>query len=126
MSKYREKYNSVSKHRYHTVSPDRLSYQGAIFRGAARLLVNGFEGKEVPKNAIVGYLVDEGGKLYSQTLGTITQVIMRNAEQINGVCEYRDYEYIDVVHHVPGSIDEREMHEGIVDRDFYALIIILR
>ena len=89
-------------------------------------MVNGFAGETVPPDAVVGYLVDEGGYLFSQTLGTIRDVIQREAEQHDEVCYYQDDVYMDVVHYVPKSMAYNEAYPDIVDGGFYALITIQR
>lgn len=109
------------------VHPRRGSSQrSAIFRAAARLLCDGFAGEEVPPDAVVGYLVNEGGYLFSQTLGTIRDVIRQEAMQHEDVCHYLDDEYTDVVHYVPQAMADNERYPDVVDGGYYALITITR
>lgn len=123
---FKERYNRFHANRYHDVSPESTSQRSAIFRAAAKLLCDGFAGDEVTPDAMVGYLVNEGGWLFSQTLGTIRDVIRREAEQHDEVCHYQDCEYTDVVHYVPKSMEYNESYPDIVSGGYYALITIHR
>ncbi len=124
--KFKERYSRFHANRYHDIDPRTVSHQRAIFRAAAKLLVNGFAGEPVPLDAEVGYLIDEGGWLFSQKLGTIKDVIQREAEQYNDVDYHRDDVYMDVVHYVPKSMEYNEAYPDIVDGGYYALITIQR
>ena len=123
---FKERYSRFVANRFHDIDPRTVSHQQAIFRAAAKLLVNGFAGDPVPLDAEVGYLIDEGGWLYSQKLGTIKDVIQREADQYNEVDYHRDDVYMDVVHYVPESMGYNEDYPDIVDGGFYALITIQR
>ena len=124
---FKERYSMIMNNRgWYETLPERLGLREAVFRAAAQLLVNGFMGKEVSKDAVVGYLVDEGGWLYSQTLGTIKDVITREAEQVHEVCSYHDDVYMDAVHYVPMSMVDNPDYSDIVDGNFYALVTIQR
>ena len=105
---FKERYSRFVANRFHDIDPRTVSHQQAIFRAAAKLLVNGFAGDPVPLDAEVGYLIDEGGWLYSQKLGTIKDVIQREADQYNEVDYHRDDVYMDVVHYVPESMGYNE------------------
>ena len=108
------------------MDPKRLSHQEAIFRAAAKLLVNGFAGEDVPRDALVGFIVDEGGWLYSNVLGTISEVIMREAEQFNETCYYHDDHYEDVVSYVPQQMAESDAYPDVLEGGYYSLITIQR
>ena len=108
------------------IDPARLSHQEAIFRAAAKLLVNGFAGEDVPRDALVGFIVDEGGWLYSNVLGTISEVIMREAEQFNEMCYYHDDHYEDVVSYVPQRMADSDVYPDILEGGYYSLITIQR
>ena len=124
---FKERYSRIMDNRdWYETLPSRLGQRDAVFRAAAQLLANGFMGKEVSKDAVVGYLVDEGGWLYSQTLGTIKDVITREAGQIHEVCSYQDDAYMDVIHYVPMALADNPDYSDIVDGNFYALITIQR
>ena len=123
---FKERYSRFVANRFHDIDPRTVSHQQAIFRAAAKLLVNGFAGDPVPLDAEVGYLIDEGGWLFSQKLGTIKDVIQREADQYNEVDYHRDDVYMDVVHYVPESMGYNEDYPDIVDGGFYALITIQR
>jgi hypothetical protein len=127
MNKFSERYSFIMRNRYKAVYPRRgRTQRSAIFRAAARLLCDGFAGEEVPPDAVVGYLVDEGGYLFSQTLGTIRDVIRQEAMQHEDVCYYLDDEYMDVVHYVPQAMVDNERYPDVVDGGYYALITITR
>lgn len=123
---FTQRYGAIMSNRYQEVNPSVVSHRAAIFRAAAKLLCNGFAGEEVPPDAVVGYLVNEGGYLFSQTLGTIRDVIQREAEQFDEVCHYHDDVYMDVVHYVPQAMVDNERYPDVVDGGYYALITITR
>lgn len=108
------------------INPNRLTHQDAIFRSAAKLLVNGFGGEDVPRNAMVGYLVCEGGWLYSCVLGTISEVIMREAEQFNEMCYYHDDHYEDKISYIPQRMADSDAYPDILEGSYYSLITIQR
>jgi len=124
---FKKRYGSIMKNRYQEVHPGRgKSQRAAIFSAAAKLLVNGFAGDPVSPDAVVGYLVDEGGYLFSQTLGTIRDVIQQDAGQHEDICYYLDDVYMNVVHYVPQAMADNEDYPDIVEGGFYALITITR
>ena len=116
-------YTDIIKDRYSYRNPikDNRSYRKAIFTAAAKLMASG-----QPYDTPVGYLVDEGGYLFTQTLGKLGDVILREAEQFDKVScgRYTDHEYVDHLVFVPQFMADWTNQPDMVDGNYYALITI--
>lgn len=116
-------YNNIIKDSYSYRSPakDNRTYREAIFIAAAKLMASG-----QPHDTPVGYLVDEGGYMFTQTIGRLGDVILREAEQFDEVSQgrYTDHEYVDHLVFVPEFMADWPNQPDMVDGNYYALITI--
>jgi len=110
-----------SSYSYRNPTKDNRTHREAIFIAAAKLMASGR-----PYDTVVGYLVDEGGYMFTQTIGTLGDVILREAEQFDEVSHgrYTDNDYVDHLVFVPEFMANWPNQPDMVDGNYYALITI--
>lgn len=125
-----ENYSNAVRNQWTWVSgnSDRQTIRQSVFIAAAKLLAGGYKDHTITKDTTVGYLVDEGGWIFTQTIGTLGDVIMREAESFDEVSfgRHHDDEYLNFVSYVPHAMIDNENYPDMVHGDFYALISIRR
>ena len=120
VEEWREEFDN-KRQGWNTNYPVLRTHSQAVFAAAAKLLLL----CGIKRNQPVGILIDEGGWLFSQMIGTVETVIESEGRDVEKyVPEWRgDEEYVDSVLYVPMDLVG---HQDIVDGDYFALITINR